>query len=140
MRGRRLYGVRIESGDEPIVLELPEDDLSKAADADIAEWQRSGRTTAVHQTITFHGDQADAQGRPSPLFHYLIVAKPGPGRDSGMASVISLSEARATGTAQGPSQTIRIDSGGPIAALDAAEAALSERHRGMHKIVGPRRP
>lgn len=137
--GRRLYRIDLEGGEEPTTLELPEEDLAKASEADASEWRRSGRTTAVHQTVTYQGEQKDARGLPRRLFHYLIVARPGQAAGTGTASVISLSEARATGVAQSPSRAFQVEAGGPAAALTEAEAFLDEQHRGLTKTVGPRR-
>jgi hypothetical protein len=137
--GRRFYNIRIDEGEDGTVFELPEEDLFRAAEADIKEWHRSGRTTAVYQTATYRGDQTDARGMPSPFFHYLIVAKPGSKPDSADALVISLSEARSTGIARGPQQRFHIDEGGPTAALKKAEDFLDLKHRDLSKAAAPRR-
>lgn len=86
-------------------------------------------------TMTYHGTQEKDNGMPEPWFHYLVVASPGPKAGSGTASIVSLSEARAKGIAQGPSHTIIAKEGGAEAALQLAEAFLDKEHLGLKKIV-----
>jgi hypothetical protein len=139
-RGRRLYRVRPDLGPEDeTMIELPEADFSRATEADKASWQ-AHRSVALHQTMTYHGSDKDQNGRPKPFFHYLVVAKPGPESGSGVATIISLSEARATGMAQSPSHAVQVQQGGPKTALVKAEEYLDGLHLGLKKNVGEIRP
>ena len=81
-RGKRMYSVRLDLGSDPVFIEMPEDDLMPAPPNDVDEWRRNRRTTANHQTVTYTGEQTDDIGRPSPLYHYLIVSRPGSGSPS----------------------------------------------------------
>jgi hypothetical protein len=90
---------------------------------------------ALHCTVTYHGEEEDANGMPNPWFHYLVVASSGAKPGSGMASIISLSEARAAGIAQGPSHMIIAKVGSPEAAIKQAEEFLTTEHPGLKKIV-----
>jgi hypothetical protein len=125
-RGRRLYGVRIGDDPDATTLEVPEDELDVSSDA-------------VHRTMTYSGPDVDRDGMPNPLHHYLVVAKPGATAGAATASIISLSAARMTGMAQGPSQTIPVSEGGSEAALTKAEAYLDQLHPGLKKVLGETR-
>ena len=141
IRGQQLYAIGLDFGDnDKTRLELPEDKLSHAAEADTVAWHQHKRTTGIHQTFGYRGQEAETNGRTSPLYHYLVVAKPGTTPGSAFASVISLSEARAMGVAQRPSQDFHVEAGGPAAALECAEHFLDAQHTGLMKIIGPRRP
>ena len=90
---------------------------------------------ALHCTMTYQGNDEDASGMPNPWFHYLVLASPGAKTGSGTASIISLSEARAKGIAQGPSHTIIAKTGGPEAAIKLAEEFLDKEHPDLKKIT-----
>jgi len=90
---------------------------------------------ALHCTMTYHGTTLDKNGMPEPWFHYLVVASPGPKNGSGVAAIVSLSNARAKRIAQNEAHTVLAESGGPQAALTKAERFLDEEHPGLKKIV-----
>jgi hypothetical protein len=139
VNGRRLYSVRLNFGQgEPTSLEVPETDMEAATEADKTAWLTKG-TVALHQTITYFGDEEGQNGMPKPRYHYLIVAKPGLEVGSGAASIISLSQARESGMAQGAFHRILAQQGGPEAALTKAEEYLDAQHAGLKKIIGERR-
>lgn len=83
----------------------------------------------LHCTMTYYGREADSQGIPKPWHHYLVVA------DSRGASIISLSEIRATGAAQKESHAVSAEDGGAEAALAMAEKYLDEQHPGLRKWI-----
>lgn len=91
---------------------------------------------AITTTMTFFGDDMDSNGMPKSWFHYLIIASPGPAKGWGVASIVSLSEARATGVAQGPSKTVWAKEGGDQAALKLAMESLRKEHPGLKEAIG----
>ena len=95
---------------------------------------------ALHRTMTYYGEQEnDNDGElPTTWFHYLVIASPGSKAGSGVASIITLSEARAQAIAQGPSHTIFAKEGGPQTALVKAEEFLDHHHPGLKKIISDR--
>ena len=93
---------------------------------------------SLHCTMTYYGDEGDGPGLPKKWYHYLVVASPGTRADSGVASILTLSEARAECLTSGPSHTILADEGGPETALKMAEDFLSSHHRGLKKIISRR--
>lgn len=95
---------------------------------------------ALHCTMTYHGAEQDDKGLPNPWFHYLVVASPGATPESGIASIVSLSEARAEGIAKGTTHTILAKQGGPVAAIKAAEEFLDKQHPRLKKILSTSRP
>jgi len=136
---RRLYRVRLDvDRDESTTFEIPEEELQAATDADKAAWVETG-STGLHQTMSYFGNDEDEHGIPKPWYHYLVVASPGPRAGSGVASIIELSEAKASGVAQDPSTTIAAREGGPEAALSKAEEYLDSRHPGLKKVVNERK-
>jgi hypothetical protein len=94
---------------------------------------------ALHCTITYHGEEADNHELPAAWYHYLVIASPGIKADSGVASILTLSEARAAGVGSHPSHIIVANEGGPPAALAKAEEFLDRHHPGLKKIVSGRR-
>jgi hypothetical protein len=139
-RGRRLYTVRLESSDgDPVTLEVPEEHLTAATKDEVDRWRSQG-SVATHQTVTYNESEKDEYGMPRVWYHYLIVAKPGPQPGSGIASILSLSKARATGIAQGPSNVVSVPRGGPDAALAKAVEYLDSQHPGLEKVIGEKRP
>jgi hypothetical protein len=93
---------------------------------------------SLHCTMTFYGDERDGPDLPKTWYHYLVVASPGARAGSGVASILTLSEARADGMTHGPSHTIISSEGGPEAALDMAEQFLTRHHPGLNKIISRR--
>ncbi|HEX8200132.1 MAG TPA: hypothetical protein VF590_06565 [Isosphaeraceae bacterium] len=85
--------------------------------------------------MSYFGEENDQHGMPKPWYHDIVVASPGPRAGSGVATIVSLSEARATGLAQGPSHTIVAPGGGAEAALCRAEEFLDSQHQGLKKII-----
>jgi hypothetical protein len=140
VRRRRLYGIRLEFAEgESTTFEVAEDDLEAATEADRAAWKSKG-SIALHQTVTYYRNGEDGSESPKSWHHYLVVARPGPGPQSGVASIIPLLQARVAGSAQGPSHTVVTPTGGPEAALAKAEAYLDAQHPGLRKTVGEKRP
>jgi hypothetical protein len=139
-RGQHLYTVRLEQSQGVVItLEAPEEDLQAASEEEVDRW-RSQKSIATHQTVTYNEPEKDEDGLPKTWYHYLIVAKPGPQPGSGVASIIPLSKARATGIAQGPSDVVSVPSGGPDAALAKAEKYLDSHHPGLEKVIGGKKP
>jgi len=91
-------------------------------------------TTAIHCTISYYGPDEDDRGMPIPWFHYLVVASPGVKPGYGTASILSLSEAKASGIAQGPLKSLVSKQGGPQGALQMAKEFLAEEHTGLQSI------
>ncbi len=135
VRGRRLYRIRFdyEQG-ESTTTEIPEEDLEPAPEPERAAGKSNG-TTSIHRTVTYLGEETDSHGMPSPWYHYLLTSRPGPNSGSGVASILPLSESRATGVAQGSSRRIAVDEGGPEAALSQAEQFLDDQHAPLKKIA-----
>jgi hypothetical protein len=139
-RGRRLYGIRIDQGlGEPVTLEMPEEELQPASEDEVDRWRSQG-SVATHQTVTYNESEKDEYGMPKVWYHYLVVARPGSQPGSAVASVISLSKARANGSAQGPSHVVSVPDGGPDAALAKAVEYLDDLHPGLEKVIGEKRP
>lgn len=85
--------------------------------------------------MTYFGDDERPTGMPEPWYHYLVVASSGHKPDSGIASIVSLSEARAKGIASSSSHTILAKTGGEAEAIRQAEMFLDKEHPGLHKRI-----
>jgi hypothetical protein len=90
---------------------------------------------ALHRTMTYYGEEDHDRDLPRAWYHYLVIASPGSKYGSGVASIITLSQARAEAVTQGPSHIITAQEGGPEGALSEAEAFLDRHHHGLKKIV-----
>jgi hypothetical protein len=90
---------------------------------------------ALNRTMTYYGEEAGDRDLPRTWYHYLVIASPGTTPDSGVASIITLSQSRAEGMTSGPSHIIVAKEGGPAAALASAEAFLDRHHPGLKKIA-----
>jgi hypothetical protein len=90
---------------------------------------------ALHRTMTYHGQEGDDDDLPAVWYHYLVIASPGPKAGSGVASIITLSQAKPESFSHGPSHTIFAKEGGPATALAKAEEFLDHHHPGLRKIV-----
>jgi hypothetical protein len=88
--------------------------------------------------MTYYGEEEDGPSLPKTWYHYLVVASPGTKPDSGVASIMTLSEARAEAMTRGPSHTILANEGGPARALEMAEEFLTHHHPGLKKIISRR--
>jgi hypothetical protein len=89
--------------------------------------------------MTYYGHEESAlDDLPETWYHYLVIASTGPKAGSGVASIITLSQARALALAHGPSHTIFAKEGGPEAALVQAEQFLTAHHPGLKKIISER--
>jgi hypothetical protein len=93
---------------------------------------------ALHRTMTYYGEEEPTDDLPAVWYHYLVIASPGPKAGSGVASIITLSQARAHAIAHGPSHMIFAKEGGPESALTAAEEFLDHHHPGLRKIISER--
>jgi hypothetical protein len=93
---------------------------------------------ALHRVMTYYGHEVNVEDLPATWYHYLVIASPGPKPGSGVASIITLSEARPKAIAHGASHTIVANEGGPEAALAKVEKFLDEHHPGLHKIISDR--
>jgi hypothetical protein len=93
---------------------------------------------ALHCTMTYYGEEDHGAGLPATWYHYLVIASPGPKAGSGLASILTLSQAKGKDLASGPSHTILTDAGGPEAALERAEHFLDSQHHGLKKILSRR--
>jgi hypothetical protein len=90
---------------------------------------------ALHRTMTYYGEEDGDRDLPRSWYHYLIIASPGTKPNSGVASIITLSQARAEALTAGPSHVLVAKAGGPEAALATAEEFLDRHHPGLKKIV-----
>jgi hypothetical protein len=139
VRGRRLYGVRIDFAEgTPTILEVGEDEVEATTEAERARWRATG-SIAFHQTVTYFGNGEDGGG-PEPRYHYLLIARPAAEPDSGVVSIIPMLPAQVVAAAKNPPPKIVAPSGGPEAALLKAEEYLDTLHPGLRKTVGERRP
>ena len=93
---------------------------------------------ALHCTMTYYGEEQNGGDFPATWYHYLVIASPGTKAGSGLASIITLSQAKAEAISPGPSHTIFSNEGGPDAALAKAEEFLDRHHPGLRKIAGDR--
>jgi hypothetical protein len=93
---------------------------------------------ALHRTMTYYGEEANDDDLPMTWYHYLVIASPGLSIGSGVASIITLSQARAQAINHGPSHTIFVKVGGPESALVKAEEFLDHHHPGLRKIASDR--
>ena len=93
---------------------------------------------ALHRTMTYYGEEDHDKELPSIWYHYLVIASPGPKAGSGVASILTLSQARAHAIERGPSHTLFAKEGGPETALAKAEAFLDHHHPGLRKIISDR--
>jgi len=91
---------------------------------------------ALHRTMTYYGEEHNYQDLPTVWYHYLVIAGPGTKAGSGVASIITLSQAKAISDAS--SRTIFAKDGGPATALAKAEEFLDHHHPGLKKIVSER--
>jgi hypothetical protein len=85
--------------------------------------------------MTYYGEEGDGLDLPRKWYHYLVVGSPGTKPGSGVASILTLSEARAEGMSGGPSHTILTQDGGPEKAIEMAEEYLNHHHPGLKKII-----
>jgi hypothetical protein len=90
---------------------------------------------ALHRTMTYYGAEDGDGDLPRTWYHYLVIASPGTTADSGVASIITLSQARAEGMTAGPSHIVVAKEGGPDAAMANAEEFLDRHHPGLKKIA-----
>ena len=90
---------------------------------------------ALHCTMTYYGEEVEGHDLPRKWYHYLVVASAGTKPGSGVASILTLSDARADGMNRGPSHTVFAPDGGPETALKMAEEFLSQHHPGLKKII-----
>jgi len=88
--------------------------------------------------MTYHGDENKGGDLPAVWYHYLVIASPGPKAGSGVASIITLSQAKAEAISHGPSHIVFAKEGGPETALAKAEEFLDRHHPGLRKIVSDR--
>ena len=93
---------------------------------------------ALHRTMTYHGEEHNDGDLPAVWYHYLVIASPGHKAGSGVASIITLSQARAQAISYGPSHIIFTKEGGPETALAKAEEFLDHHHAGLRKIISDR--
>jgi hypothetical protein len=90
---------------------------------------------ALHRTMTYYGAEDGDHDLPRTWYHYLVIASPGSKPGSGVASIMTLSKARAEAISAGPSHILVAREGGPAAALATAEEFLDRHHPGLKKIV-----
>jgi hypothetical protein len=95
---------------------------------------------ALHCTMTYHGEEDTGGDLPATWYHYLVIASPGTKAGAGLASILTLSQARAKDINPGPSHILLVDEGGPEAALAKAEHFLDSQHHGLRKIVSRHKP
>jgi hypothetical protein len=88
--------------------------------------------------MTYYGEEDHSADLPRTWYHYLVIASPGTKAGSGLASIITLSQAKGRDMASGPSHIITANEGGPEAALAKAEQFLDGQHHGLRKIVSHR--
>jgi hypothetical protein len=91
---------------------------------------------ALRCTMTFYGEDGASVDHQKNWYHYLIVANPGPAPGSAVASIITLSDARAASSNVFSEHTINTSEGGPEASLKMAEEYLSRHHAGLKRITG----
>jgi hypothetical protein len=84
--------------------------------------------------MTYYGAEENARELPATWYHYLVIASPGTTPGSGVASIITLSQAKAEALSGGPSHILVAAEGGPDAALTKAEEFLDRHHPGLKKI------
>jgi hypothetical protein len=72
---------------------------------------------------------------PTPYEHYLVIATGWIESGSGIASIMSLTDSRKSGIAQGATHNEIDRTGGPEGAMKKAEDFLTEKHRGLKKLV-----
>jgi prevent-host-death family protein len=92
---------------------------------------------AMPCTLIYHGNSFDEHGMPTPWFHYLVIASPGPGGDTAIGSIVPLGSSVGEAVA---TQKVFATSGGPLAAISMAEEALDRRHPGLQKIISELKP
>jgi hypothetical protein len=92
-------------------------------------------------TLTFYGEDGESVEHHKKWYHYLVVANPGPAPGSAVASIITLSDARAESNASSGEveHTISTSEGGMEASLKLAEDFLTEHHPGLKRITGKTR-
>jgi hypothetical protein len=88
--------------------------------------------------MTYYGEEHNDQDLPRVWYHYLVIASPEAKAGSGVASIITLSQAKPEAFSNGPSHTIFAKEGGPRTALAKAEEFLDHHHPGLRKIVSER--
>jgi hypothetical protein len=89
--------------------------------------------------MTYYGEEDENQDLPETWYHYLVISSPGVKAGSGVASILTLSEAKAEAVSSRPSHIIVASEGGPEAALTQAEAFLDHHHPGLKIIISPHR-
>jgi hypothetical protein len=129
-RGRRLYVVRLDKSEESELCTSAEEELQPATEADRLAWQKT-RKIGVQQILGYWHKDGDQRDHTKPLYHYLVVARPGPQTGSATATIILLSGERAVGVSEESLPTLRVSSGGPEAALAKAKEYLDAQHTGL---------
>jgi hypothetical protein len=128
---RRFYTVRLDlTATEPWISRMAEEELQKTTEADRVAWQKTGKI-GIQQILGYWHKDGDQRDHTKPLYHYLVVAKPGPQAGSGTATIILLSGQRAVGVSEESLPTLRVSSGGPEAALAKAKEYLDAQHAGL---------
>lgn len=139
LKGRRLYGVRLEQPlAESSYIEIPEDELDATSEAERLAWQARG-SIATHQTLTYFPGEEGTNGEPTTWDHYLIVVKPDSSEGPGVATIIPALLMRPTCPEVGQTHVISVE-GGPDEAFAKAEEYLDAQHPGWRKERGERRP
>jgi hypothetical protein len=87
------------------------------------------------RNIVYYGTDHGPYGMPKQYFSYLVLAEPGPAAGSGVARILSLTDAKDTALAQMHTDLLVAKAGGPAAALDDAERLLTEKHCNLKKLV-----
>jgi hypothetical protein len=97
---------------------------------------------ALRCTLTFYGEDGESVEHHKKWYHYLVVANPGSAPGSAVASIITLSDARAesnNSSSGAVEHTISTSEGGMEASLKLAEDYLTQHHPGLKRITGKAR-
>jgi hypothetical protein len=80
--------------------------------------------------VSFFSEESDAAGMPHRYLAYHIVAGPGPGPASGVASITTLAAYDENGICEACERVFAVKAGGPAAALQEALVYMDAYHEG----------
>jgi hypothetical protein len=80
--------------------------------------------------VSYFSEDTNAEGMPRRYLSYLVVAGPGPGPESGVASITPLAAYAEIEICQTCERVLAVQAGGPAAALDEALVYIDAYHEG----------
>jgi hypothetical protein len=80
--------------------------------------------------VSYFSEDSDEEGMPHRYLSYHVVAGPGPGAESGVASITPLAAHDENGICETCERVLAVKAGGPAAALEEALLYMDAYHEG----------